>query len=70
MAQIIIYILICSIFSALTGCMKCVQDQHMHLNFTNVLFLHCGHECVLAIRVAIFRVISLRNKNTAEYHLH
>jgi hypothetical protein len=51
-------------FKGLIGCMKCVQDQHTHLNFTDVQFLRFGHEPVLAIRVAIFRVISLRNKST------
>jgi len=69
MARIVIYILMCSIFSALIGCMKCAQEQHMHLNFTDVPFLHYGREHVLAICVPIFRVISMRNKNTVEYHL-
>jgi len=37
------------------------QDQHMHLNFTDVLLLLYGHKHVLTIHVAIFRVNCMRN---------
>ena len=36
----------------------------MHFNFIDVLSLCYGHRHVSATRVAIFRVISLRNKST------
>jgi hypothetical protein len=43
-------------------CIKCIKDQQMHLNFTDILLLYCGHQHALATQVAIFRVISLRKR--------
>jgi len=34
----------------------------MHLNFTDVLLLYCGHQHASATQVAIFRVVSLRTR--------
>jgi hypothetical protein len=50
------------IFNALIRCIKYIKDQQTHFNFNDVLLLYYGHQHVLAIHVAIFRVISWRTR--------
>jgi len=43
------------------GCIKCIKDQHVNINFTDVLLLYNGHQHARPLTWP-FRMISLRTK--------